>query len=169
MEREKTLLAKYLPNDLLSSNSVEIVDIYLPKSDFTPNLRVRRYGDQFMIEKKSQVDEQDATHLNAEVIHLSRPEFDALENVEGLRIVKTRYFYNYEGREYQFDVFQEDLKGLVLIDVEFGSDEEMQKFIMPDFCLADVSQEKFVEAGMLGGESYENLKVYLDKYNYSKL
>ena len=40
---------------------------------------------------------------------------------------------------------------------------------MPDFCLADVTQEKFIAGGMICGKSYEDIEKELKRFNYVKL
>lgn len=66
------------------------------------------------------------------------------------------------------DVFQDDLEGLVVIDFEFSSLEEKDRFQMPDFCLVDVTQEDFIAGGMLCGKTYKEIEENLNKFNYTK-
>ena len=40
---------------------------------------------------------------------------------------------------------------------------------MPDFCLADVTEEIFIAGGMLGGKKYKDIEIDLKKFNYKKL
>ena len=56
----------------------------------------------------------------------------------------------------------------MLVDVEFSSNKEKSDFIMPDFCLADVTQEDFLAGGFLAGKKYSDIQFFLDKYNYKK-
>ena len=37
---------------------------------------------------------------------------------------------------------------------------------MPDFCLAEVTQEEFIAGGMLCGKSFEDIKDKLEKFGY---
>lgn len=39
---------------------------------------------------------------------------------------------------------------------------------MPDFCLADVTQEKFTAGGILAGKKYSDIEAELEKYGYKK-
>lgn len=66
-------------------------------------------------------------------------------------------------------MFQDQLLGLVLADFEFKSEEDQTKFSPPEFCLAEVTQEKFIAGGFLAGKSYEEIKDKLAQYNYQKL
>lgn len=58
-----------------------------------------------------------------------------------------RYYYNHEGTTAEVDIFQEALKGLVLIDFEFETIDAKDRFTMPNFCLVEVTQEDFIAGG----------------------
>ena len=76
---------------------------------------------------------------------------------------------NSNGKVAEIDVFQGSLKGLIVVDFEFDSMEEKESFEMPDFCLADVTNEVFIAGGMVCGKSYEDIENNLKKSNYVKL
>lgn len=168
IELEKTYLVKSLPNNLEDCNSVEILDIYIPKSGRHPVLRIRKRGENHRITKKEPV-ENDASNQKEDTISLSKEEYRALNKLEGKRVRKIRYYYNYHGHPAEVDVFQDKLKGLVTVDFEFDSVEEKEKFEMPDFCLADVTNEEFIAGGMLCGKSFEDIQERLKEYNYKKI
>jgi CYTH domain-containing protein len=46
-----------------------------------------------------------------------------------------RYQYLVRKTIAEIDIFQDHLKGLILIDFEFETIEEKKSFIVPDFCL----------------------------------
>jgi len=166
-EFEFTFLPKALP-DLSGCVSKEIVDIYLPSTVNHPYLRIRRSGEKFEITKKQPVKEGDASHQFENTIPLSREEFDELAQIAGKRIQKNRYLYEEGGRTYEIDVFQGDLKGLVLVDIEFNSLEEKATYIAPDWMLADVTQEDFIAGGMLCGKSFSSIESKLSSLGYSR-
>ncbi len=168
-EFEYTYLAKYFPDDLFDISPKRIVDLYLPKDARKPTLRLRAKNDEYSLTKKNVVD-GDVSQQIEQTIVLSPEEFDALSfQVEGKTLVKDRYEYPLGGLVYEFDVFREDLLGLVLIEVEFSSAMERDNFVMPDFCLADVTYDEWVAGGMLAGKSYADISDYLDSYSYQKL
>ena len=115
------------------------------------------------------VDEKDSSVMNERTIEISEEEFQAFLNLESKKIHKIRYYYDYNGRTAEIDVFQAKLKGLVLVDFEFPTKEEKDLFEMPDFCLADVTQEEFFAGGILCSKSYDDIEKNLEKFNYSKL
>ena len=67
------------------------------------------------------------------------------------------------------DVFQDQLKGLVLIDFEFKTISEKSSFKTPSIALADVTQENFTAGGVLAGKSYQDIEPELARFNYQKI
>jgi CYTH domain-containing protein len=170
IELEKTYLAKKIPENLKNCKFKEIIDVYIPKDSEHPKLRLRKDGDKFELTKKEPVNNEDASHQKEQTIILTEIEFNALnQQLEGKRIRKIRYFYDYNGRIAEFDVFQDKLSGLVVVDFEFATLDEKENFQMPDFCLADVTQEVFIAGGMICGKSYEDVEDNLNKFQYNKL
>lgn len=167
-ELERTYLAKYLPEGLTRCESKEMLDIYIPSTTLHPTLRIRRNGIHFEITKKAPIDTTDASINNEATIELTQEEFTELSNIAGKRVYKIRYLYPWEDKTAEFDVFQDALAGLVLVDFEFGSEVEKDSFTPPDFCLAEVTQEENIAGGFLAGKSYEDIKSFLKRYNYRK-
>lgn len=169
IELELTYLARVLPEGLKDCRYKEMVDIYLPKSSRHPHLRVRKQGDRFMITKKQPVAEGDSSKQLEQTIPITSDEFDDLNKLDGKRVSKVRYIYNHEGRDCEIDVFTGGLDGLVLVDFEFSSEDEKSSFKMPDFCLAEVTQEEFIAGGMLCGKNYSDIEIDLARFGYRKL
>jgi len=67
------------------------------------------------------------------------------------------------------DVFQDDLVGLVLVDFEFKEVADKNNFDMPDFCLTDVTQDKYFAGGMLCGKKYTDIQDHLDELGYKNI
>jgi CYTH domain-containing protein len=59
----------------------------------------------------------------------------------GRRIEKTRYLIPVDGAEAELDVFTGDLTGLVLVEVELGSDQAMASFEPPSWFGAEVTDD----------------------------
>lgn len=169
IELERTFLLKNVPENLKDCKSVEIFDIYIPQSTPHPILRIRKKGDVLEITKKSPVDLNDCSEQSEETIPLTKEEFSDFLKLDGKRIRKIRYYYPINNKTAEIDVFLDDLEGLALVDVEFSSNEEKSSFIVPDFCLVDVTQEEFLAGGILAGKKYLDIQPILDKYGYKKL
>jgi len=169
IELELTYLAKEIPKDLNKFECKRIVDIYFPKSDLDRKIRLRQNGDKYEITKKYPLKGRDSSVQVEETINLTKEEFEEFLVIEGLRLEKRRYNYNCNGRIAEVDVFEGDLKGLVVVDFEFQTEDEMKKFQMPNFCLVEVTQEKFLSGGSLAGKKYEDIEKELNRFEYKKL
>lgn len=163
IERERTFLVKTLPS-LEGCPKKEIFDLYIPASVVHPNLRIRKEGERAVITKKQTLDS--ASIHQETTIPLTSDEAKVVFSLEGKVLKKIRYFLQWEGRIAHLDVFLGELKGLVLVDVEFESEKEMSAFAMPDFCLADVTKEVALAGGMLAGKSYDDIRPVVEKYGY---
>jgi CYTH domain-containing protein len=122
VELEKTYLLKYLPN-LTDCPFKEIFDIYLPKNSPHPKIRLRKNGDHFEMTKKEPIHGTDSSEQLEQTIILTETEFLELAKIGGKELRKLRYQFSCQGRMAEIDVFQDLLKGLVLVDFEFNTVE----------------------------------------------
>lgn len=168
-ELELTYLVRKWPGGFKKSGSKEILDIYIPSSAEHPRLRIRKNGDRLEMTKKQPVKDNDSSHQLETTIPLTKEEYEELAQLPGKRVEKTRFYYEDDGVHYEIDVFKGGLAGLVLADVEFSSVENKAAFKMPSWCLAEVTQEKFLAGGMLCGKKYADIESQLKKLGYKKL
>jgi len=168
LEFEKTYLAKYLPADLKQAPAKEIIDIYYPKSAKHAVLRLRKSGARCEMTKKTDTGADKSKKLET-TIPLDESEYEAIAKAPGKQVRKIRYYYPYAGLTAEIDVFQDELSGLIEVDFEFQTEEELQNFQMPDFCLVDVTDEDFLAGGMLCGKSYGEIEKELSRLNYKKI
>jgi CYTH domain-containing protein len=96
-------------------------------------------------------------------------EFASFHTSKNTNTEKTRYCYTYQDLYAELDVFDGKLQGLVVVDFEFETEEDKNAFSMPDFCLADVTQELFIAGGMLAGKGYADIEEDLQRFGYKKL
>ena len=169
LELEKTYLVRRLPPGLDACPHKEIVDMYIPAAGTHPTLRVRKNGDRYEITKKQPAKEGDASEQTEHTIKLTKEEYDALAHVRSKRARKIRYIYMYEGVKGEVDVFQDELAGLVLVDFEFADPKKKDAFAMPDFCLADVTQDETFAGGKLCGKKYGDVEERLKELGYKRL
>lgn len=169
IEYERTFLAAGLPAEIAGETGALMHDIMIPDTARHPHLRLRQRGETYVITKKVPARDDDLTEMIEETIPLEKAEFDALANSSTKNVVKYRYNVIIDGYPAEVDVFDEKLKGLVLIDFEFASNREKAAFKTPDVCLADVSQEEAFAGGLLAGKSYEDIEPILKKYEYKRI
>ena len=168
-ELEKTYLLKFVPVGLENAETKEVLDIYLPSTSDHAVLRIRKSGTKYEITKKVPVVQGDASRHLETTIPLTEEEYGELSTLSGKRVRKIRYFFEKDGSNFEIDVFKDGLDGLVLVDIEFATIAEKDAFAIPDFCLVDVTQEKFIAGGMLCGKSYADIQEDLNRFDYKKV
>ncbi len=169
IEIEKTYLAKFLPSGFKKFKSKKIIDIYLPQNSKHAKLRIRKSGDSYTVTKKNVLDKKTASIQLEESILITVEEFKELARLKSNIIKKTRYYYPYKSKIAEIDVFEGRLKGLVLIDFEFKNKKESNNFKIPNFCLADVTEEENIAGGVLCRHSLTSLKKVLNSFSYRKI
>ena len=169
IELELTYLAKSLPDNLSSCPTKKITDYYVENGTTHADLRIRKNGNTYEFTRKSPVADNDASKQTETTILINETEFESLSQANVRKVEKTRYYFEHEGRTAEFDVFAGDLEGLIVIDFEFESEAEKAAFMMPDFCLADITQEDFIAGGMIAGKSYKDIEQNLRRFDYKKL
>jgi adenylate cyclase len=164
-EIERRFLAKYLPDDLDKYEPVEIEDYKIITGEMHPHLRLRKEGDKYYLTKKYQ--KEDGSGMFEETIDLNEDEFFIMKKLPTTRQFKKRYNYKFEERTAQIDIWEEDLKGLVIVEFEFESEEASRNFKMPDFCLKDISNLEWLSTGILSGKKFVDLKTMLSAFNFT--
>jgi adenylate cyclase len=76
-------------------------------------------------------------------IEISKEQFDSLWGAtEDKRVEKIRYEIPLEEHTIELDVYDGELKGLVIAEVEFVSVEESARFVPPDWFDKEVTYDK---------------------------
>ena len=70
---------------------------------------------------------------------------------------KDRYRYVADDYQYAIDCFRGRLEGLVLAEIEFATDAELQVFDRPAFALAEVTEHEAFTGGALCQRSFTEL------------
>ena len=134
MEIERKYLVRKLPENLEQYNKKEIAQGYLCTE---PVVRIRRSNDDYYMTYKG-----DGLMVREEYnLPLTKEAYDHLRpKIDGLLIAKTRYLIPLDGKlTAELDVFEEDLNGLVIVEVEFNTVEEANAFHAPDWFGEDVT------------------------------
>lgn len=134
MEIERKYLVRKLPENLEQYNKKKIAQGYLCTE---PVVRIRHSNDDYYMTYKGDglmVREEYNLPLTQEAYEHLRPKID------GLLIAKTRYLIPLDNKlTAELDVFEEDLNGLVIVEVEFNTVEEANVFHAPDWFGEDVT------------------------------
>jgi len=95
-------------------------------------------------------------------IPLSPMEYELIFGLEGERLRKQRYYHFYGGNVFSIDVFQDELAGLVLCEVEAGSLEELMRVAVPEYVELEVTEDPFFTGGNLCRATREDLMRKLE-------
>jgi len=78
-------------------------------------------------------------------------------------IRKNRYSFEFEGRRFSVDMFLGDLFGLVLAEVSFETDDELESFAKPPFAIAEVTSNKLFTGGELCQLTFSDIREEIVK------
>ncbi|MGH9956898.1 MAG: hypothetical protein ACREBC_07180, partial [Pyrinomonadaceae bacterium] len=152
VERERRYLLQDLPEGLMRPDPhVQITDNYITGT----RLRIRKVRDlktskwTVKFTQKFAPDPQDLSRTLITNIYLNATEAETLAIFEANEIRKNRYHFDFEGRTFSIDMFLGDLFGLVLAEVSFETDEELESFAKPPFAIADVTNNELFTGGRL--------------------
>jgi len=152
VERERRYLLQDLPEGLTRASShVQITDNYLTGT----RLRLRKVRDPqtnkwtVKLTQKFAADARDFSRTIITNIYLNALEAETLAVFAANEIRKNRYPFEFAGRKFSVDMFLGDLFGLVLAEVSFETDEELDNFPRPPFALADVTGSELFTGGRL--------------------
>lgn len=164
-ERERRFLLRGLPAGLPAAYR-RIRDWYLDGT----RLRLRRVEDPDggVLERKfgQKYSEALGAGLSTTLtnLYLTEAEYEVLRTLGGRPIVKRRYSYLHRRRGYSVNVFEQELEGLVLAEIEFDSDQAAASLSTPEFAIADVTDELFFTGGVLASATAEQLAQGLARW-----
>src|SRR6185369_14056883 len=100
------------------------------------------------------------TYLNALEAEVLSTVFNSNE------IRKNRYPFMFEGHKFGVDMFLGDLFCLVLAEVDFETDEELDNFPPPPFALADVTNEPLFSGGRLCELTFSDVRAEIARRGF---
>ena len=161
IERERRYLLQDLPEGLTrADHHLQITDNYITGT----RLRLRKVRDPLTnkwVVKFTQKFAPEPTNLARTIItntYLNAQEADTLAVFEANEIRKNRYRFEFAGRRFSVDMFIGDLFGLVLAEVSFETDEEVDNFPLPPFAMADVTNDEVFSGGRLCYLTFADLR-----------
>jgi CYTH domain-containing protein len=161
VERERRFLLAGPPAPSSVTVSRSITDRYLAGT----RLRLRRadFPDgrrEMKLTQKVPMDRPGATQGLITNTYLSTAEYDVLASLPARVLSKARLSVPPLG----VDVFDAHLRGLVLAEAEFTTDEEARSFVPPAECVAEVTDDERFTGGRLVRTSRHELFGWLAEY-----
>ena len=161
VERERRFLLRDLPEGLTRADPhLQITDNYITGT----RLRLRKVRDprtNKWVVKFTQKFAQNPDDLARTIItntYLNPLEADTLSLFNTNEIRKNRYYFDFEGRRFSIDMFLGDLFGLVLAEVGFETDEELDSFAKPPFAVAEVTNDPMFSGGQLSELTFSEVR-----------
>jgi|SRR5438132_1520540 len=161
VERERKFLLDRLPGDLTTaSEHVQITDNYITGT----RLRLRKIRDPqtnmwtLKFTQKFAPNPADLSRTIITNVYLDAGEYNTLAIFEANEIRKNRYPFEHEGHNYGIDVFLGDLLGLILAEISFETDEELNEFAMPSFAFAEVTNSELFTGARLADLTFADIR-----------
>lgn len=172
VERERRYLLQDLPEGLTrASPHLQITDNYLTGT----RLRIRKVRDPqtnkwtVKLTQKFALDAEDFSRTLITNIYLNALEAETLAVFEANEIRKNRYPFEFEGRQFSVDMFLGDLFGLVLAEVSFETDDELDNFPRPPFAVAEVTNSELFTGGKLCELTFADIREEIAKNGMTRL
>jgi CYTH domain-containing protein len=166
VERERRYLLADLPEGLTrADHHLQITDNYLTGT----RLRLRKVRDprtnKWVVKftQKFAPNAEDLSRTTITNTYLNPIEADTLAIFEANEIRKNRYPLEFEGRKFAVDMFLGDLFGLVLAEVSFETDDELDSFRKPPFALAEVTNNEIFTGGRLSQLTFADVRQEIEK------
>jgi CYTH domain-containing protein len=166
VERERRYLLPDLPEGLTrADHHLQITDNYISGT----RLRIRKVRDprtnKWVVKftQKFATNPEDLSQTIITNTYLNAIEAETLAIFEANEIRKNRYPYEFEGRKFSVDMFLGDLFGLVLAEVTFETDEELDSFPKPTFALADVTNNEIFSGGRLSQLTFADIRKEIEQ------
>ena len=161
IERERRYLLRDLPEGLTrADHHLQITDNYITGT----RLRIRKVRDpktnKWVVKftQKFAANPDDLSRTIITNIYLNAIEAETLSVFEANEIRKNRYRFPFAGREFSIDMFLGDLFGLVMAEVSFETDEELDTFPKPPFAIAVVTNNEIFSGGKLSELMFEDIR-----------
>jgi CYTH domain-containing protein len=164
VERERRYLLSDLPEGLTRADPhLQITDNYLTGT----RLRLRKVREPrtnkwtVKFTQKFAPNPEDLSRTTITNTYLNALEAETLSVFNANEIRKNRYRFEFEGRRFSVDMFLGDLFGLVLAEVSFDTDEELDQFRKPVFAIADVTNDPLFTGGELCELTFAEVRKHI--------
>ena len=158
----RTFLIEGLPEPLTPASShLQLFDNYIANTRMRiRNIRVPETKERRHILQQVSPAGQGGIVRFSE-IYLNDEEYAVFERFEGREIRINRYFHEFDGREFTFDVYLGGLWGLTEAKVDFRSSDEAEGFDPPPFAVFEVTSDDFFMGANLVDKKFEDLRQRL--------
>jgi CYTH domain-containing protein len=164
-EMHRTFLLEGLPEPLTRASAhIQIFDNYIANT----RMRLRSVRDPqtknwtWILQQRFPA-AHDLSCVKVAEIYLNEAEYNRFLIFEGTEIRKNRYFHEYDGRMFAFDVYIGDLWGLHIARVVFETAGAMENFAPPPFAVFEITSDEFFLGENLVGKKFEDVQAEVAK------
>lgn len=161
-ELHRLFLIERLPEPLTPASShLQIFDNYIENT----RIRLRQIRDPYsktwtrILQQRFSISEGKLAVTKLAEIHLNEGEYDVFQRFEGREIRKNRYFHEFDGASFAFDVYLGDQWGLNTAKADFESQEQMERFAPPPFTVFEVTSDLFFAGENLVGRKFSEIQA----------
>lgn len=117
----------------------------------------------YLLQQRIVLNENELSSWKIAELHLNESEHAQLETFEANEIRKNRYFHEFDGREFTFDVYLGSLWGLNRARVDFETNGDLRTFVPPPFAVFEVTCETFFDDAGLVYRKFEDVREAVGK------
>ena len=165
-ELRRVFLIEALPGPLTrASRHLQFFDNYIADT----RMRLRSIRDPetkewtHILQQRLPAGEDDSACLKIAEIYLNEAEHDRFKLFEGSEIRKNRYFHEFNGTSFAFDVYLGDLWGLNTAKAEFDDAGTQQNYDLPSFAVFDVTNDPFFLGDNLVSKKFADVQAEVAK------
>lgn len=161
---EVTYLCNELPGDLKKCKSENIEQGYLCDED--DPVRIRNKGGLYSFTRKTMANPDDLSFRDYSSIDVYKEEFDKVWKIVTKKLKKTRYYYSEEmdGPDIRVDVFEGELKGLILVELVFTNEGDLRTYEVPKWFGPEVTKDRSLTNPAVAGKTFSEIKPILEKH-----
>ena len=164
-ELHRSFLVEGLPEPLEPKNShLQIFDNYIHETRLRlRSVRVPETKEWTLVLQKRYPAGEYGAEWRIAQIELTETEYEHFKPFEGNEIRKNRYFEEFDGRRFEFDVYLGPLWGLNRARVEFASREEMESFTPPAFAIVEITGLPFFDDANLVNCKFDVVQAEVER------
>ena len=165
-ELYRLFLIERLPEPLTPMSAhIQLFDNYIENTRLRlRNIRVPETKEwRRILQQRFPVSDTEPGCWKVAEIFLNEAEYLSFERFEGREIRKNRYFHEFDGRQFDFDIYLGPLWGLCTAKAAFQNADEMRNFEPPPFAVLEVTGDPFFFGDSLVNKRFEDAQTEVQK------
>lgn len=161
-ELHRLFLIERLPEPLTRASAhLQLFDNYIENT----RIRLRSTRDPYsktwtrILQQRIAAIEAEYAVTKLAEMHLNEAEYAVFERFEGREIRKNRYFHEFDGVSFAFDVYLGGLWGLNTARIDFETRVRMENFTPPPFAVFEVTTNPFFTGENLVGKQFTDIQT----------